>query len=187
MQYPSEIKKTVHKHTNYGNRGMDLENMLNLSNAFYEEQNKALIYKKPTPIGVVDVHYSPRGKVIDKAFFKAPSTLDYNGLYRGKYVEFEAKETKSKTAFPLANIHPHQIEHIRKIITHGGIVFLIIRIPDAFYLLDGLDFLEYIDANSRKSVPFSYILEKGYQIKEKIDPPLDYLPLVDQIYFGGKL
>lgn len=187
MQYPSELKKSTHKTTNYGNRGMDLENLINLSNTFYEEQNKALIFKKPTPIGVVDVHYSPRGKVIDKAYFKSPSTLDYNGLYRGKYVEFEAKETKSKTSFPLSNIHPHQIEHIRRVILHGGIVFLIMRIHDEFYLLDGQDFLDYIDTYSRKSVPFSYISKKGYLIKEKIDPPLDYLPLVDQIYFGGKI
>jgi len=187
VQYPKELKKTTHKTINYGNRGMDLENLLNLSNTFYEEQNRALIYKKPTPIGIVDVHYSPHGKVIDKAYFKSPSTLDYNGLYRGKYIEFEAKETKSKTAFPLSNIHPHQIEHIRHVIEHGGIVFLIMRIYNAFYLLDGQDFLNYIDHYDRKSVPFSYISEKGHLIKEKIDPPLDYLPLVDQIYFGGNL
>lgn len=170
----------------FGNRGMDLENLLNLSNRYYEEKNIALIYKKPTPIGIVDVHYNPRGKVIDKAYFKAPSTLDYNGLYRGKYIEFEAKETKNKTSFPLANIHPHQIRHIRNVIMHGGIVFLVIQIQQ-IYLLDGQDFLNYIDANERKSIPYSYIQEKGHIIKERIDPPLDYLPLVDQIYFGGNV
>lgn len=166
---------------------MDLENLLNLSNSYYEENDMALIYKKPTPIGVIDVHYSTKGKVIDKAFFKAPSTLDYNGLYRGKYIEFEAKETKSKTSFPLHNIHPHQIQHIRNVIRHHGIVFLVMKLLDDVYLLDGSDFLDYIDHQTRKSIPFSYIFEKGHLIKERIDPPLDYLKVVDEVYFGGML
>ncbi|MCI8575785.1 MAG: Holliday junction resolvase RecU [Bacilli bacterium] len=171
----------------YGNRGMDLEHLLNLSNRYYEEKNEALIFKKPTPIGIVDVHYSERGKVIDKAYFKSPSTLDYNGLYQGKYIEFEAKETKHKTSFPLHNIHPHQIEHIRRVIFHNGIVFLVVKIQNLVYLLDGQDFLDFIDSEKRQSIPYSYFLEKGYLIKEKIDPPLDYLRIVDQVYFGGNL
>ena len=98
MQYPNNITKKRSTTVFYGNRGMDLENLLNLSNTYYAEENIALIFKKPTPIGIVDVHYGSKGKVIDKAYFKAPSTLDYNGLYRGKYIEFEAKETQIKTA-----------------------------------------------------------------------------------------
>ena len=42
-----------------------------------------------------------------------PSTLDFNGIYQGKYIEFDAKETNNKTSFPLSNVHPHQIKHIR--------------------------------------------------------------------------
>lgn len=185
MQYPNHLKKEKHVVVNYGNRGMNLEHLLNLSNSYYVIEDKALIYKKPTPIGVIDVHYSSKGKMIDKAFFKAPSTLDYNGLYRGKYIEFEAKETKLKTSFPLHNIHPHQILHIRSVLKHLGIVFLIIQFPQGVYLLEGSDFLDYIDHQTRKSIPFDYILEKGYFIQEQIDPPLDYLKVVDQVYFGG--
>lgn len=185
MQYPNHIKKKNHTIISYGNRGMDLENLLNLSNQYYEQENIALIYKKPTPIGILDVHYSSKGKIIDKAYFKAPSTLDYNGLYRGKYIEFEAKECKNKTSFPLHNIHPHQIKHIRRVIEHCGIVFLIIRMNDLFFLLDGTVFLDYLNSITRKSIPYSFLLEQGYLIKEQIDPPLDYLSLVDKIYFGG--
>lgn len=187
MQYPNRIGKKNPTVINYGNRGMDLENLLNETNDYYVEKDIALIYKKPTPIGVVDVHYNDYGKVIDKAYFKSPSTLDYNGLYKGKYIEFEAKETKSKTSFPLANIHPHQIEHIRKVILHDGIVFLIIKINQFVYLLDGQDFLDYLSEEKRKSISLSYILEKGTFIKEKISPPLDYISVVDQKYFGGIL
>jgi len=45
----------------------------------------------------------------------------------------------------MQNIHDHQIKHIRKVIEHKGIVFLIIRINGLVYLLKGEDFIDYID------------------------------------------
>ena len=157
--------------------------MLNNSNNYYLEKDVALIYKKPTPIGVVKVSYQNNYKVINRGYFKEQSTLDYNGLYKGKYIDFEAKVTHSKTSFPLNNIHAHQIEHIRKVIIHGGITFLIIMINQIVYLLKGEDFIEYIDNNNRKSVPYSYIKDKGYEITYSLNPDLDYLKIVDKIYF----
>ncbi len=184
MNYPNNIKKDVHQTPiSYKNRGMDLEEELNLSNEYYIEIDKAYIYKKPTPIGVANVSYNLHGKVIEKGYFKEQSTLDYNGLYRGKYIEFEAKVTQNKTSFPLANIHHHQINHIRNILRHQGIVFLIIKINDLVYLLKGFDFIEFIDNNNRKSIPYSFIQNTGYLIKYGYRPPLDYLKVVDEIYF----
>ena len=56
MQYPNNIKKEYTKlSVSHKNRGMNLENSLNISNEYYREKDRALIYKKPTPIGVVDV------------------------------------------------------------------------------------------------------------------------------------
>ena len=81
---------------------MNLENDINESNAYYLEKDIAIIHKKPTPIGVV----KQVANKITEAYFKSPSTTDYNGLYAGKYIDFEAKETKNKTSFPLNNIHP---------------------------------------------------------------------------------
>lgn len=185
MQYPSQIKKKNHTMINYGNRGMNFEYLINLSNTFYLEKDHALIYKKPTPIGIVDVSYTEKGKVIQQAYFKSPSTLDYNGLYRGKYVEFEAKETKNKSSFPISNIHPHQLEHVKKVLQHHGIVFFLILINHHTFLLPGECLLKFLKSHQRKSIPYSYFLENGYLIKEKIDPPLDYLMVVDEIYFGG--
>ncbi len=169
----------------YRNRGMSLESMINSSNDYYIDIDKAVIYKKPTPIGLIDVDYK-KGRIKD-AFFKDKSTFDYNGVYRGKYVDFEAKESHSKTSFPLANIHPHQIEHLKRILKHGAISFLIIEINDEYYLLDGQDLLEFIKTNTRKSIPYSYFKEKCPRIHEKIRPTLDYLSTVDDIYFKGEL
>lgn len=183
MKYPNNLNKKYQNPLSHKNRGMDLEEDLNFSNEYYKEIDRALIYKKPTPIGVADVSYSSKGKVIERGFFKEPSTLDYNGLYRGKYIEYEAKVTKNRTSFPLANIHSHQINHVRSVLRHNGIVFLIIKINEIVYLLKGTDFIQYIDSHQRKSIEYEFIKEKGYPIKYGINPTLDYLKIVDEIYF----
>lgn len=169
---------------NFSNRGMDLENDINLSNEYYLTNNIAVIYKKPTPIQVTKVEYPSRSKtIIKEGFYKSPSTTDYNGIYKGKYIDFEAKETKNKTSFPLSNIHKHQLEHIERILKHGGIGFIIIRfnLLNETYLIKGNDFLNYIKVNNRKSIEYTYIKEKGYLIKEKYNPRIDYIKIVDKI------
>ena len=188
MNYPNGIKKEHNASLiSYRNRGMSLESDINESNEYYREIDKAYIYKKPTPVKIVKVNYPSRDKaVIKEAYYTIPSTTDYNGLYKGKYIDFEAKETKNKTAFPLANIHSHQINHIKKIYNHQGIVFLIVRFTNLneTYLLPGKDFLEFINQEERKSIPYTYFQERGYLIKDGYRPRIDYLNIVDTIIGG---
>ncbi len=187
MQYPNNIKKTFTRlEVSHSNRGMNLENAINNSNEYYLRQDRALIYKKPTPIGIAEVSYSNHKKIIEKAYFKEQSTLDYNGLYRGRYIDFDAKETMNKTSFPLSNIHEHQTQHIRNVIRHNGIAFLIIRMNNINYLFPGEAYIEYIDTHERKSIEYKYIEEKSLKIREAYQPELDYLSAVDQIYFKGE-
>ena len=90
MQYPNSIKKSFNKEKiSHANRGMKLESLINLSNDYYREINKAIIYKKPTPIKIVNTNFSNKGLRITDAFFETPSTLDYNGIYKGKYIDFD--------------------------------------------------------------------------------------------------
>jgi len=183
MNYPNGNKKNYSKLVNYANRGMNLEELLNDSNAYYLESDKAVIYKKPTPIQIVETKTPNNKLVITKAFFKTPSTLDYNGIYNGKYIDFDAKETMNKTSFPLSNIHEHQLLHMKKVIDHGGISFLIIFMNNLYYYLDGNDIISFINNNERKSIPYKYIQEKGYEIKLQLKPRLDYLKIIDLLYF----
>ncbi len=183
MFYPNNQKKEYKRNISHKNRGMELEGIINTTNLYYLNENIAVIYKKPTPIGLVNVSYQNNSKIINKAYFKTPSTLDYNGLYKGKYIEFDAKETLNKLSFPLANIHSHQLEHIKKIIEHQGIVFLIIKMNNLYYYLKGEDLIEFIKTSKRKSIPYQYIQNKCYNIKERINPSLDYLKIIDSIYF----
>ena len=183
MLYPNNIKKSYSKTIDYSNRGMDLEYLIEQANEYYIENDIAYIYKKPTPIGVVKVIYENGGKRIHDGYYKTPSTLDFNGLYKGFYIEFDAKVTQNKTSFPLSNIHPHQINHIRNINKHGGIVFLIIMINSKYFLLNGKDFLDFIEKETRKSIPFEYLLKNAHEIKLSLKG-LDYIKIVDQLIGG---
>lgn len=189
MNYPNGLKKqqqvciTTHK-----NRGMTLENDLNNSNEYYREIDKAYIYKKPTPIKITKVDYPSRDKaMIKEGFFTTPSTTDYNGLYKGHYIDFEAKETKSTTSFALTNIHPHQIEHLKNIHKHHGIAFLIVRFTtlNETYLLPAKTFIEFLKATDRKSIPIDFFRTNAYLIKDNYIPRVDYLKIVDTL-IGGK-
>ena len=194
MNYPNGIKKPQNidistKPVDYKNRGMTLEGEINQSNEYYIEIGKAFIYKKPTPIKIVNVDFPSKNKaVIKEAYFSTPSTTDYNGLYKGKYIDFEAKETKSKTAFALTNIHPHQIKHLENIDNNGGIAFIIVRFTtiNETYLITAERFLNYINNNDKKSVPLEYFKTDAYLIKDGYRPRIDYLKVVD-ILIGGKL
>ncbi len=184
MNYPNGLKKEqkiTSKHIAFKNRGMNLENELNDTNQYYIDNEKAYIYKKPTPIKLVKVDYKI-GR-INEAYFAMPSTTDYNGIYNGKYIDFEAKETINKKGFPLGNIHKHQILHIRNIYKAHGICFLIIRFTsfNKTYLLLAKDFLDFIDENKKTIIPLSYIEEKGFLIKEKFVPRVDYLEIIDEL------
>ncbi len=178
IKYPNSINKNYKKLKNYANRGMTLEHEINETNKYYLENNIAVIYKKPTPIQVVK---QVGGKIID-AYFISPSTTDYNGIYKSNYVDFEAKETTSKTSFPLSNIHPHQIKHIKNILSHKGICFLIVRFSslDETYLLFGFDFINYIENTSKKSIPLKYFKEKGHFIQTKFNPRIDYIRIIEE-------
>lgn len=166
--------------TNYGNRGMVLESDINETNNYYLVNNIAVIYKKPTPIKILHLDYNTNK--ITNAFFETQSTLDYNGVYKGRYIEFDAKETKCKTNFPLANLHVHQIKHIKNVINNDGICFLIVRFVslDKTFLLFGNDLINFIENEDRKSIPLSFFEERCKTIELKYSPRLDYIKIIKE-------
>ena len=184
MNYPNKKKVSNSKLITYSNRGMDLESDINNSNKYYKENDIAIIYKKPTPIKVVKVDYNNRiNTKIREAYYEIPSTTDYNGIYKGKYIDFDAKETKSKTSFSLNNIHSHQIDHLVSIYNHGGISFLIIRFTtlDETYLFETKYLIKFLEENNRKSIPYNYIKDNGYLINYNYYPRIEYIKVIDEI------
>lgn len=185
LEKKKEDKKTasIKRSLSSANRGMDLESDINASNEYYREHDLCLITKRPTPINIVKVDYS-KGAIITNAYFEKQSTTDYNGVYKGRYIDFEAKQTKSKTSFPLANIPPQQIDHLKRVIAQGGIAFFIIEFVarNETFLLDASYVIHFYENGDRKSIPYDKFLEVGHQIKRGFAPRLDYLPIVDKIY-----
>lgn len=167
----------------FGNRGMNLEEDINLSNEYYKQKGLCLITKRPTPINVVKVDYS-KGAIITNAYFEKQSTTDYNGVYKGRYIDFEAKSTLKTTSFPLSNISEHQIEHLKNVIKHGGIAFFIIEFAklNQVFLLDAFYVIDFYENGKRKSIPYSQILSNGFKIKKGFAPRLNYLDVIDKIY-----
>ena len=188
MRYPNGINKNCGNTIHYDNRGMNLEADLNATNEYYRNMDIGLIYKKPTPITIAKVDYPSRYEaVIKEAYFRTPSTTDYNGVYKGKYIDFEAKETKLNY-FPLNNIHNHQINHLKQVIKNGGIGFIIVSFSkhNKVFLLTADKLIDYINSSTKKSIPLDYFEKEGYLIKICYNPRLDYLKIIDEIYFKGE-
>ncbi|ERK58384.1 recombination protein U [Gemella bergeri ATCC 700627] len=183
FNYPNKKNNFVQK-TKYSNRGMELESDINFANKYYLNNNVAVIHKKPIPIQIVEVNYPNRASaMITKAFYKIPSTTDYNGVFNGKYIDFEAKETNSTTSFSLNNIHEHQIIHMKQILKHGGITFIIVRFKkiDRTFLLPFKNFLFFYERainGGRKSIKLVEFEENGFELTFHYKIRLDYLSII---------
>ncbi|MCT4396936.1 Holliday junction resolvase RecU [Periweissella beninensis] len=180
-------KTTIKNEVNYGSRGMTLEYVINLANEYYLNTNTAVIHKKPTPINIVNVAYPNRAAAkITEAYFSKASTTDYNGIYQGYYLDFDAKETKNKTALPLSNFHQHQIDHLNAILQQGGIGFILVRfiIQDEIYVYPANQLITFWQAQfngGRKSIPYDNIKHIGYRVSYGINPTVPYLSAVKNL------
>ena len=185
MNYPNSKKTYVKPKVSSSNRGMTLEDDINKSNNHYLINDLAVIYKKPTPVQIVNVDYPKRSAAkISEAYFKLPSTTDYNGIYKGRYIDFEAKECLSKTSFPFSSIHKHQINHLSSVLKHGAIAFIILRMNsyNKDFLIKAEDFISFYDNGQRKSLSYAWIQENGFEIKYQYGKPCDYLKVVDKVF-----
>ena len=77
----------------------------------------------PTPI--TPVRMDKEHRHITLAYFEQRSTVDYIGAVQGIPVCFDAKEC-SADSFPLANIHPHQVEFMKEFEEQSGVAFFLI-------------------------------------------------------------
>lgn len=186
IKYPGG-KKVYKKPKDLGmtsGRGMSLEDDINKSNEHYLYNDLAVVHKKPTPIQIVNVDYPSRNKAkITEAYFRQASTTDYQGVYKGYSLDFEAKQTKNKTLFPLASLHDHQIDHLRAVHRHGALAFIIIRFNslDETYLIFAEDLLNHIDTKEKRSLSIDWIRKAGFVIESSFRIPCDYLEVLKNV------
>lgn len=168
---------------------MELEKEINSTNSFYLSHDIAVIHKKPTPVTIVKVDYPRRSAAkITEAYFQLPSTTDYNGIYKGRYIDFEAKDNQLLTYFPLKSIHSHQIQHLSAVLRHGAIAFVIIRFVkknETFYCpADRV--IDFYTHSEHSTIPYRWFLENAYRIPANYLKPIDYLQVIDALYFKEK-
>ena len=189
LKAKSSINKPIPGTVNFANRGMSFEKMINESNNYYLSRGLAVIHKKPTPIQIVKVDYPHRSRAkIVEAYFRQASTTDYSGVYKGHYIDFEAKETRQKKSMPMKNFHSHQIEHMEAVLEQKGICFVLLHFSSLreTYLLPASYLIEFykIDKGG-KSMPLTNIQEHGYPIEMQQLPSIPYLEIIEQKLLGG--
>jgi recombination protein U len=139
-----------------GVRGNALEELITMTNEFYQKKNLARIDKVPTPIKIIE---QGSDGMIQKAFYEKKSTVDFIGFAQGVGIVFDAKET-ALSHLPFKNIHPHQIEYMKDITHHGGMAFIIVHFKkyNRYHLLPFetlYHFFLQASKGGRQSIPYS--------------------------------
>ncbi|MFB6730606.1 Holliday junction resolvase RecU [Bacillus mobilis] len=176
-----------------GNRGMAFEKLINLSNEMYQREGVALINKRATPVKVLK---STGGRVLS-GFYEAKSTVDYDGVYKGRAVAFEAKSTQSLTRFDLSNIAQHQLDYLEKAEKMGAVCFFLIEFSrDKLVFVVPLSVIQsYVrmsqQPKGKKSIPRADFDIYGYLVEQTERAPVDYLQYVDEavapVMFDGMI
>ena len=108
----------------------------------------------------------PLGILVTRGGAIPPKSLvDFVGLLEGgRFIAFDAKETKSKTSFPLKNIHQHQYEYLKMVDELGGIAFFMIHFTqiheDKAFITPISLVKTYWEGNTRKSIPLKDLDDK---------------------------
>ncbi len=131
-------------------KGAKLEGSLKKVNMKLRLKGEAVILKKEIPI------------VVTKDGLHAQqSTVDFEGVGpAGKHVAYDAKECKSKTSFPLANIKIHQLEYllaVKKLTGYVGFIVHFISLYETKVHVVPVEVISkyMLDPESRKSIPIS--------------------------------
>ncbi|BAP39592.1 Holliday junction resolvase RecU [Metamycoplasma canadense] len=164
---------------NFKNRGMLLETIINQTNEFYFKNNICLIHKKNLDVSFKSVSLKNKKLNLQEATIKCKSSVDYYGVFQGKFIAFEAKSTEDNV-LPLSNIKKHQIEYLNLIIKNKGIAFWIFyfKVYNTFLLVMHADFLKFL--NKKKVMHFYDAQKMGVKLKLSFPGILD---IVENITF----
>lgn len=163
---------------NYKNRGMLLENIINKTIWYYKNNDVAFFEKKDLNVKFNSVKFEKNKKMLLNSFISSKSTVDYYGIYKGKYVTFEAKST-NESVFYFSNIKEHQHKHLKMIKKFGGISFYIILFKKELkiFLID----VEKIKYEEEKSISIKEVENLGYEIKIIFPGIIDFLIFIDKL------
>lgn len=164
------------------NMGMAFESDISKCCDYYRSQGIADIYKRPTPIRVVKMSKAKPG-MIEEAYFEAKSTTDYVGIYKGKYIDFECKET-IHDAVPYHMIREQQYDHLEFILSLGGIGFFLVSFKtyQEVYLMKAETILKEVKAKKHPGFKREFFQENGFLVQRSYLPPYKLLEAIDKAF-----
>ncbi|EGQ21096.1 recombination protein U [Sporosarcina newyorkensis 2681] len=159
----------------HANRGAVLERLIDMTNQQYRNKGVADIRKIPTP---VQIQSNNKGRVT--GYTQKGEWVDYSGVFDGRAIIFDAKETSNKTSFPLNNISAHQFDLLKSWHQKGAQSFLLVSFTklDEIYLLPFKlleTYWEDAQKGGRKSIPHPFFFMQCELVKSDRGYVLDYL------------
>lgn len=144
----------------YKNKGMYLEELINNTISYYNNNDVGLFEKRYLPIAIKEIN---KNKVT--GFLKEKSSVDYLGLYQGKHIEFEAKQTQNDY-FSFNVFKNHQLKYLVKANMMGAISFLIIHFfnNDITICISINNLIEIYNKFKTKKVPINSFVKYGSKI-----------------------
>ncbi|WP_342269166.1 Holliday junction resolvase RecU [Spiroplasma endosymbiont of Aspidapion aeneum] len=140
------------------NRGMFLESVINNSIENNKDNNNYLLAKTSVTNKIIsiDTDNFVKAKLLKNDF------CDYIGVYKGTYLEIEAKETELEY-FNLSNIKKHQFKKLTNVSKHNGValIFIYFHENENIYVVD---IKQFIELNIRK-IPLEWFNENCYSVK----------------------
>ncbi len=166
-------------HVSHSNLGKDFEAMLNRTHHFYAVNKLASVEKNPVEwryIGFSEYNKlkTSRGELVaitntNRYIKKVKSDVDYCGVFGGRFITFDAKQTK-ESSLPLGNIAEHQIQTLLSKERAGGISGLMIYFSEkgrCFFvpasIVDAAN-IEMLYKKGRKSLSVDLCAAKGREI-----------------------
>lgn len=166
-----------------GDHGAAFENLINWSNDMYRNNKIALIEKRATPVVVTKKSRDGR---IKEGYYEKKSTVDYDGIYKGRFVAFEAKATINDKRFDLKNIKPHQYEWLLQAEQMGAICFILLEFSKehSIFLVPFALIKEYMEAAKNggpKSIKREVFDERAFLVTPTNHALVDYLQYVEKL------
>ena len=167
----------IQKNKSYANRGAFLERIIDMANNKYRNAGVADIRKVPTPFKPLNT----KGNRVT-GHFEKPTWVDYSGVYKGRAIIFDAKQT-SLTNFPLENLSGHQYRLLESWENKGAVAFLVVYFSkyDKYFMLpfETLKWSwERAENGGRKSIAYKEFETMAHEVKSKDGYTLHYLEAV---------
>lgn len=155
------------------NKGMLLESIIETSINWINKTDQGWFTKQDVPIKINKVN---NNKIIGTLYKK--SNVDYYGIYKGKFICFEAKQT-NKDKFYTNNIKENQFSFLETIFNNKGISFLIIMFTkyDSIYLVN----FKKLKENIQKFIDINWCEYNGIKLELLLPGKIDILSKIEII------